>query len=177
MPYHRKRTFECKTIFRASFVPLVLDSFTKAKTIPKQMQKGMVIFMDETDRTDRTNAPKTHDTLLALLCYLSILLFIPLLKKKKDDFVSYHVNQGLVLFIIEFIVGMVLAIIGLILQFASPIMYTVLLFVFAIFNLFFFICHIVGIIHVFCHKQKKIPVFGEIKIYKPEEKAEDFDAE
>ena len=57
----------------------------------------MVIFMDE---TERTSAPKTHDTLLALLCYLSILLFIPLLKKEKDDFVSYHVNQGLVLFII-----------------------------------------------------------------------------
>ena len=156
-------------IFRASFVPLVLDISAKPKTIPKQMQKGMVIFMDETDRTAHANAQKTYNTLLALLCYLSILLFIPLLKKEKNDFVAYHVNQGLVLFIIEFIVGMVLAIIGLILQFASPLMFTVLLFVFAVFSLFFFICHIVGIIHVFCHKQKKIPVFGEIKIYKPEE--------
>lgn len=142
------------------------------------MPKGMVIFMDETARTEHANAPKTHDTLQALLCYLSILLFIPLLKKKKDDFVSYHVNQGLVLFIIEFIVGMALAIIGFILQFASPTMYTILLFVFAVFSLFFFICHIVGIVHVFCHKQKKIPIFGEIKIYKPEENpSEDFDVE
>ena len=57
MPYHRKRTFECKMIFRASFVPLVLDISAKPKTIPKQMQKGMVIFMDETDRTAPANAP------------------------------------------------------------------------------------------------------------------------
>ena len=135
----------------------------------------MVIFMDE---TERTSALKTHDTLLALLCYLSILLFIPLLKKEKDDFVSYHVNQGLVLFIIEFIVGVVLGILGLILQFASPIMYTVLLYVFAIFGIFFLICHMVGIINVCRHKQKKIPVFGEIKIYNPEEdQQEDADAE
>ena len=139
------------------------------------MQKGMVIFMDDTERTD---APKTHDTLPALLCYLSILLFIPLLKKEKNEFVSYHVNQGLVLFIIEFIVGIVLAILGLILQFASPILYNVLLFIFAVFSLFFLICHVVGIINVCRHKQKKIPVFGEIKIYKPEEEQpEDADAE
>ena len=70
-------------IFRASFVPLVLDISAKPKTIPKQMQKGMVIFMDETDRTAPANAQKTYNTLLALLCYLSILLFIPLLKKEK----------------------------------------------------------------------------------------------
>lgn len=147
---------------------LSLRHLAKPKTIPKQMQKGWC-FHGRNRSYSSCNAQKTYNTLLALLCYLSILLFIPLLKKEKNDFVAYHVNQGLVLFIIEFIVGIVLAIIGLILQFASPLMFTVLLFVFAVFSLFFFICHIVGIIHVFCHKQKKIPVFGEIKIYKPEE--------
>ena len=48
-------------IFRASFVPLVLDISAKPKTIPKQMQKGMVIFMDETDHA------------AAWRCYLELL--------------------------------------------------------------------------------------------------------
>lgn len=81
-------------IFRASFVPLVLDISAKPKTIPKQMQKGMVIFMDETDRTAPANAQKTYNTLLALLCYLSILLFIPLLKKRKKRFRRLSCQSG-----------------------------------------------------------------------------------
>ena len=80
-------------IFRASFVPLVLDISAKPKTIPKQMQKGMVIFMDETDRTAPANAKKKYKNLLPHLCYISILRVIQIKKKKKNDFVAYHVNQ------------------------------------------------------------------------------------
>ncbi len=125
--------------------------------------------MDEANHIASAGAPKKFHTLSALFCYLGILLFIPLLKKEKDDFVSYHVNQGLVLFILEFIVGAVLSVLGLILQFASPILFTLLSFLSTLLGILFLFCHIVGIVHVFCHKQKKVPVFGEIKIYKPEE--------
>ena len=75
-------------IFRASFVPLVLDISAKPKTIPKQMQKGMVIFMDETDRTAPANAQKTYNTLLALLCYLSTVSYTHLDVYKRQHFFS-----------------------------------------------------------------------------------------
>ena len=35
--------------------------------------------------------------MLAVLCYLGILLVIPLIVAKDDDFVKYHAKQGLVL--------------------------------------------------------------------------------
>lgn len=125
--------------------------------------------MDEANHIASADVPKKFHTLSALFCYLGILLFIPLLKKEKDDFVSYHVNQGLVLFILEFIVGAVLSVLGLILQFASPMLFTLLSFLSTLLGILFLFCHIVGIVHVLCHKQKKVPIFGEIKIYKPEE--------
>lgn len=104
---------------------------------------------------------------LALLSYLSVLLFVPLLKKEKNDFVSYHVNQGLVLFVVEFCVGIVLGAVSLVLKYAFPVAYAAISIVFGICLLFFLLCHVVGIVHVLQGQEKKIPVFGEILLYRP----------
>ena len=111
---------------------------------------------------------KKNDRIWALLSYLSVLLFIPLLKKENSAFTAYHVNQGLVLFVVEFCVGVVLAVVSLVLKFAAPVVYAAVSIVFIICALFFLLCHVVGIIHVFRRQEKKIPVFGEIVLYHPE---------
>ena len=63
------------------------------------------------------------DRFLAVLAYLFLLLFIPLLRKKKSEFLTYHVNQGLVLFVLEFCSGIIMAVVLLVLKFAAPALF------------------------------------------------------
>ena len=46
--------------------------------------------------------------LVAALAYLWILFLIPLLLKRDSKFAQFHAKQGLVLFIVEFIAGLIL---------------------------------------------------------------------
>ena len=56
------------------------------------------------------NAPKINDPdieankTVAALSYISILFLVPLLAKKDSKFSQFHAKQGLILFIIEFLV-------------------------------------------------------------------------
>ena len=114
------------------------------------------------------------DLVWGILSYLSILVLIPLLKKKKSAFVAYHVNQGLVLFVLEFCAGMVISLLALILMFTAPTLFVVINIIYGIIGALFLICHVFGIVHVVRHEEKKVPIFGEIKVYRPaEEKSED----
>lgn len=46
--------------------------------------------------------------LVAALAYLWILFLVPLLLKRDSKFAQFHAKQGLVLFIVEFIVGLII---------------------------------------------------------------------
>lgn len=70
---------------------------------------------------EKKERKKVKDKLLALLCYLGILVFVPLILKPKSDFVRFHLRQGITIFALEVIllfiaiiplVGLVLAILG-----------------------------------------------------------------
>ncbi|MEO0255180.1 MAG: hypothetical protein ABIN20_07165 [candidate division WOR-3 bacterium] len=74
---------------------------------------------------------------IALLSYLWILFLIPLLIEPKDEFVKFHVKQGIVLFlffVIIFIVGGVIPLIGWFVILPLGLMYWFSLFVLCIFN-------------------------------------------
>lgn len=45
----------------------------------------------------------SDEKLMAALAYLGVLVFIPLLTRKQDPYVSFHVKQGLVIFLGEII--------------------------------------------------------------------------
>ena len=45
----------------------------------------------------------SEDKLMAAMCYLGVLVLIPLFIRKDDKFVHYHAKQGLVIFIGEII--------------------------------------------------------------------------
>lgn len=120
----------------------------------------------------KTVKNREKERLWAALSYFSILLFIPLLKKRKSDFVAYHVNQGLVLFILEFCIGVIFGVVALILAFAAPMAYLVLQVIYLLISLLFLVCHIIGFIHVIRRKKKKVPIFGSIQAYRPEQEAE-----
>ncbi len=104
------------------------------------------------------------DLLLGILSYLNILVLIPLFKKNKSAFAGHHANQGLVLFLLEFCTSVVLVILGLILKFAVPALFVAVGVIGGVLGVFFLLCRVVGIFHVLRHEEKKIPIFGDIKV-------------
>ncbi|MFC1522239.1 hypothetical protein ACFL6Y_07500 [Elusimicrobiota bacterium] len=89
------------------------------------------------------------DKIWACVGYLWILCFIPLLFKKGNPFVTFHVRQGLMLFVLWLFCLVVSAI---------PILGHLLGF---IGNVFILIMIILGIIHAINGEYWAIPVFGK----------------
>lgn len=90
---------------------------------------------------------------LAWLSYLGIFFLIPMLVNKDSAYTKFHVNQGIVLCIIVFALGIITAIpfIGLIGLLAYPVAL-----VFAI----------MGIVNACQGQAKPLPLIGSIQIYK-----------
>lgn len=123
--------------------------------------------------TEEKQMPKKSDSVWAVLAYLSVLLLLPLLKRKKSAFVSYHVNQGLVLLVLEFCCSNILLLLGGMLVIAIPSSYAAISTVLLICGLFFLLCHVVGIVHACCRKKRGVPILGEIRLYHPERKKQE----
>ena len=98
-----------------------------------------------------TNAGQKKDVLMAVLCYLGILVVIPLLTEAKNDpFVKFHIKQGLVLLITSVIVGAV-SMVPLIGWFIlGPIL-----------GLACFILAIIGIVNAVGGHEKALPLIGQ----------------
>ena len=92
--------------------------------------------------------------LLAAISYIGILFLVPLLAAKDDAFARFHANQGLVLFL----VGIVLGIIGMI-PFVGPI-------IAGIGGIVTFVFAILGIINAINGAMKPLPLIGGIEIIK-----------
>jgi len=107
---------------------------------------------------------------MAILSYLSWLLLIPLFAAKTSPFAKFHVNQGLVLAIIEtawWIVQAILSAIFYNIFFWNLFgMYTLIKTILSLVNLLFLALAIVGIVNAANGKAKDLPVIGKIRIYK-----------
>ncbi|MEX2515164.1 MAG: hypothetical protein WD335_03475 [Candidatus Paceibacterota bacterium] len=108
--------------------------------------------------TDESGAEKSaspqidNKTAMGILCYLGILVIIPIVLAKDSKFVMYHANQGLVLLIAAVIVSVVapIPIIGWAIGFFGWIAVVILA--------------IMGIINVTNEKKKPLPLIGGIKL-------------
>ena len=87
--------------------------------------------------------------ILGILSYVWILCLVPLVLKRKDEFIHHHAKQGLVLFIFE-IVLMVVAVV--------PLLGWLLAFVGWIFAV---ILALMGIVNVLAGKKWEMPVLGK----------------
>ena len=87
--------------------------------------------------------------LMGILSYLSVLVLIPLIVAKDSKFVRFHVNQGLILLIIN----VVFFVLGPILPGLK-----------AIFGLIILVYAIIGIMNVVKGEAKPLPLIGKFKI-------------
>ena len=94
-----------------------------------------------------------NDKGMAAISYLGLLVLIPLLTKKDDSFVKFHVQQGLVLLIADVIWGFAWVILALI-----PVLGWLL----AVAGwIFLFVLMIIGIINAVNGQEKELPVIGK----------------
>ena len=85
---------------------------------------------------------------LAIISYIGPLCLIPYLSKEKDDFVSFHAKQGLVLFIAE------------VATWAIAWVFPFLGFLMNLVSLAWLVFSIIGIINVVHKEKKQLPVIG-----------------
>lgn len=98
----------------------------------------------------QTPQAPSQNTLMGVLAYIGILVFIPFVVAKDDPFVKFHVKQGLVLFIIEAIIMVVSEM--MLLGPLSPLLGLV--------NLGAIILSIIGIINVAKGEERELPLVG-----------------
>ncbi len=99
---------------------------------------------------------------MSVLAYIGFLFLVPLLACPNSKFARYHTNQGLVLFLLEFALGVVTGILGLI-PIAGLIIGGLLSAVGGIFTL---VLMIMGIINAAQGQAKELPLIGKITLLK-----------
>lgn len=101
--------------------------------------------------TEQPQHPSDSDQSLfmGILCYLGILIIVPLLVSRHNSFVKFHLKQGFVLVICEAV-----------LWFAMRIFWP-LMPIIGILQLIVFVLVIIGIVNVVQKKQKELPLVGK----------------
>lgn len=107
--------------------------------------------MNETQNMGQTpQEPKKQEAnIMALISYVGPLCLVPLLTKDKDEFVRFHMKQGLILFGLEVAATIVFGIIPL-LWFLSPLL-----------GIAWLVLSIIGIMNVVKNEKKEIPFVGK----------------
>ena len=109
--------------------------------------------MEKENKEKRSNGSKQQSSssknMIAVLSYFGILVIIPLLVAKEDEFVKYHVKQGLVLLIAGFVLMFVsiIPLLGWIIGLLGWI--------------FLIVLAVMGIVNVVGGKKKELPIIGQ----------------
>ncbi len=102
---------------------------------------------------------------MAILAYIGLLVLVPIFAAKESRFARFHSNQGLILLIVDVILGVAIAILSAIFLAIS----WRLVFLSTILNLLWLPMlglHILGIINASSGKAKELPVIGKFKLIK-----------
>ena len=103
-----------------------------------------------------------NNKVMAVLAYIGILVLVPILAAKESRFARYHANQGLVLFIAEIVVGIVVGIVRTGMAFVGLGLIGHLLG--WAFNVLCLLLMVLGIINAAKGALKELPVLGKIAI-------------
>ncbi len=108
-----------------------------------------------------------ENKVLSILCYFGILFLIPYFMKKESQYIKFHANQGLILFIFNIALGIVSGIIGAIfgaiLGEIGVLLSTLLGSLISLIGLVFMV---LGIINAISGKAKELPIIGRFTILK-----------
>ena len=92
---------------------------------------------------------KAPVNMMAVISYIGPLCLIPILTKEKDEFVKFHVKQGLILFIGEVAIWLIIGLVPVLWVLANLV------------NIVWLVLSIIGIINVTNGEKKEIPIVGK----------------
>lgn len=137
----------------------------------QQQAGGTDAFEQFTNTTDETSAYEQQDIAqnkgMAILSYLGFLVLIPIFGAKNSRYAQFHANQGLVLFITEVALGIVMAILKA--PFRNGLLGGISLLlgsVHSIASLLLLVLAILGIVNAAQGRAKELPVLGKFRILK-----------
>lgn len=107
---------------------------------------------DTTKEFDQEDINKNK--VMAILCYLGLLILVPFFMAKDSKFVKFHLNQGLCIIVL----AIVLAVIGC-LPFIGGI-------VDALSSIICLILMVIGILNAARGQAKELPIIGRFSLYK-----------
>ena len=102
-----------------------------------------------------------------ILSYIGPLFLISLfIEQKNDPDVKLHCGQGMLLFVTEFVLGLILGIVAIILNIIPFIGLLISSLLASAVSLIFFVFAIIGIINAATDKDVPLPVIGGLAFYK-----------
>lgn len=113
------------------------------------------IYFDQSDINE--------NKLMAILSYIGPLFLIPYFTKKDSPFAYYHANQGLVLFIAEFVFGILSTIIKFTIGWI-PVLGWVTAALLGLSGMIFLALSVIGIVNAANGKGTPLPFIGSIHI-------------
>lgn len=113
---------------------------------------------DKNEITDVDPQDLASHRIHAVLSYFGILVLVPIFAAKDSQYAQYHANQGLVLFLAEFVCGIVTSLLTKL--FGGGIFS----FIFSLASLAFLAFTIMGIINAVKGEKKPLPLIGGIQL-------------
>ena len=101
-----------------------------------------------------------NNRLMAILCYVSVLVIIPVIMARDSRYVMFNANQGIVLTAFEIVFGAIMSFLGWI-----PIIGLLTRLLFSVVGLVCLGLSIWGIVNVVNGKAVKLPVVGDIRVF------------
>ena len=102
-----------------------------------------------------------QNKVMAILAYLGWLVLIPLFAAKESKYARFHVNQGLILAIVETVIMIVLSILTLI-----PVIRWIFYIVEAVVGIVFLVMWVIGIMNAVNGRAKELPLIGSFRLLK-----------
>lgn len=99
----------------------------------------------------------------AALAYLGVLVVVPFFLEKRSQFVKYHAGQGMNLFVLEIVYGIIYRFLAAAVLLISWRLYFIVRIIGAA-ALVFPVLAVMGIINVLNGQEKELPVIGKIRL-------------
>lgn len=125
---------------------------------------GFVNTKDETESFDSDDI--NNNKVLALFSYLGLLFLIPLLAAPNSKYAKFHVNQGLILFVVEIVIGIAGSIITTVFSFFGVLLSALAGLLVSILGLACTVFAIIGIVNAVQGKAKELPLIGSFRFIK-----------
>ncbi len=119
--------------------------------------------MNTADTTSQFDPQDINDNKgMSILAYIGFLFLVPLLACPNSKYARYHINQGLVLFLMELAIGVVIGIFGII-----PVIGIIIGgLISAVGGILALVLSILGIVNVAQGQAKELPIIGKITLLK-----------